>query len=124
MMAGLSLSAAACSAATSSTARNALSDLRKPIFARLSSCSIKLWPFEVIRCLEGEKRRHTHDNGTENFIADVEVIVREAAPLASQDAVVGILGGILRHGDTEGRPLLHALEDEVDAVDILPDHSP
>ena len=55
---------------------------------------------------------------TENFIADVEVVVREAAPLASQDAVVGILSGILRHGDTEGRPLLHALEDEVDAIDI------
>jgi hypothetical protein len=45
--------------------------------------------------LEGEKRRHTHDSGTEVFIADVEVVVREAAPLASQDAVVGILGGIL-----------------------------
>ena len=44
MMAGLSRSAAACSAGTSSTARKALSVLRKPICARLSSCSIKLWP--------------------------------------------------------------------------------
>ena len=41
---GLSLSAAACSAATSSTARKALSFLRKPTWARLSSCSMKLWP--------------------------------------------------------------------------------
>src|SRR6476646_4305401 len=42
MICGLSLSAAACSAATSSTARKALSVLRKPICARFSSCSMKL----------------------------------------------------------------------------------
>ena len=41
---GVSLSAAAWSAATSSTARKALSFLRKPICARFSSCSMKLWP--------------------------------------------------------------------------------
>src|SRR5262249_4871715 len=41
---GLSLSAAACNAATSSTAKNALSSFRNPIFARLSSCSMKLCP--------------------------------------------------------------------------------
>ena len=41
---GLSLSAAACRAVTSSTARKALSVLRKPMCARLSSCSMKLWP--------------------------------------------------------------------------------
>src|SRR5262249_39738944 len=33
-----------CRAPTSSTARNALSFLRKVIFLRLSSCSMKLWP--------------------------------------------------------------------------------
>src|SRR5262249_24195245 len=40
MISGLSLSAAACNAATSSTAKNALSSFRNPIFARLSSCSM------------------------------------------------------------------------------------
>ena len=44
MMSGLSRSAAACSAAGSAMARKALSCLRKPIPARLSSCSMKLWP--------------------------------------------------------------------------------
>jgi len=36
-----------------------------------------------------------------------------------QDAVVGVLGGILRHADAEGAALLHAFEDEVDAIGIL-----
>src|SRR6516165_10682927 len=30
---------------------------------------------EVIRRLEGKERRHTHDHGTEHFIADVEIVV-------------------------------------------------
>jgi hypothetical protein len=59
---------------------------------------------------------HTHHYGAENFIADVEVIMREAAPLARKDAVVRVLGGIFRHADADGRPLLHAFENEVDAA--------
>src|SRR3954463_9364170 len=111
MMSGLNRSAAACSAATSSTARKALSFLRKPTFARLSSCAMKLWP-EVVRRVEGEERGHTHHHRTENLIADIEVIVGEAATLASEDAVMRVLGGIFRQADTEARTLLHALEDD------------
>src|SRR6516164_8771600 len=37
---------------------------------------------EVIRRLEGKERRHPHDHGAEDFIADVEVVVGEAALLA------------------------------------------
>ena len=48
----------------------------------------------------------------------VEVVVREAAPLVGQDAIVGVLGRVLGHSDAEGRPLFHALEDEVDAVGV------
>src|SRR5580698_9226435 len=120
MISGLSRSAAACSAATSSTARKALSFLRKPICARLSSCSMKLWP---LRCLEGEEGGHTHHQGAENFIADVEVVVGEAAALVGKDAVVRVLGGVFRHADAEGRPLLHALQDVIDAVGVVLCHS-
>src|SRR6202008_3252127 len=77
---------------------------------------------EVIRRLEGKERRHTHDHGTEDFIADVEVVVGEAALLPGQDAVVGILGRELRRWVTKARPRLHALEDEVDAVSVPAHH--
>ena len=78
---------------------------------------------EVVSRLEGEERGHTHHHGAKSFIADVEVVVGEAAALAGEDAVVRVLGGIFRHADAEGRPLLHALEDEIDAVGVLVRHS-
>src|SRR2546430_14891767 len=78
---------------------------------------------EVVSRLKGEERSHTHLYRTENLIADVEVIVGEAATLAGEDAVVRVLGGIFRHADAEARTLLHALEDEIDAVDVFVRHS-
>ena len=36
-----------------------------------------------------------------------------------QNAMVGILGGVLRHADAERAALFHAFEDEVDAVGVL-----
>src|SRR6516225_5554773 len=47
----------------------------------------------------------------------------EAAALVSEDAVVRVLRGIFRHGDTEGRSLLHAFEDEVNAVAVASGHA-
>src|SRR5260221_4730583 len=35
-----------------------------------------------------------------------------------------VLGGIFRYAEPEGRPLLHALEDIVDAVGGFPCHAP
>src|ERR1700730_13089784 len=122
MMAGLSRSAAACSAATSSTARKALSVLRKLICARLSSCSIKLWPL-VVGGLEREERGHPHHHWAQGFVAEVEVVVREAAALAGEDPVIWILGGGFGGADAKARPLLHALEDEVHAVGFGPGHA-
>ena len=78
---------------------------------------------KIVGGLEGEEGGHTHHHGAENFIADVEVIVREAAALVGKDAVVRVLGGIFRHADAEGRPLLHAFENEVDAVSVVLRHS-
>ena len=40
-----------------------------------------------------------------------------------QDAVVGVLRGILRHTDPERAALFHALEDEVDSKRILLHHA-
>ena len=44
--------------------------------------------------------------------------MEKAAALVRDDAVVRVLGRVLRQADAEGRPLLHALEDEVDTVGI------
>jgi len=35
------------------------------------------------------------------LIPDVEVVMCEAAPLGRENAMVGVLGGIVRHGDAE-----------------------
>ncbi len=65
-----------------------------------------------------KEARHAHDDGPQNLVPDVEVVMGEAAGLMRQDAVVGILRGILRHADPEPAALFHALEDEVDAESL------
>ena len=47
----------------------------------------------------------------------------EAAALAGEDPVIWILGGVFGGADAKARPLLHALEDEVDAVGVVPGHA-
>jgi len=64
---------------------------------------------EVVCCFEGEERAHAHDEGTEHFVANVEVVMGEAAALVGDNAVIGIFGGIFRDGDTERRSDLQAL---------------
>src|SRR5262249_32706808 len=71
---------------------------------------------EVIAGLEREEGGDPHHDWTEDRIADVKIIMREAAALVRQDSVMGIFGRVFRHGDAKGRALLHALEDEIDAV--------
>src|SRR5215469_104701 len=71
---------------------------------------------EVIAGLEREEGGYPHHDWTEDLIADVEVVMREAAALVRQDPVIWIFGRVFRHGDAKGRALLHALEDEIDAV--------
>jgi len=78
---------------------------------------------EVIGGLERKERGHPHHHRTKYFVADVEVIMGEAAALVAEDTVVRARCGIFRHGYAEGRPLLHALEDEVDAVGVLLRHA-
>ena len=78
---------------------------------------------EVVGGSEREKGGHTHDDRAEHFVVDVEIVVDKPAPLVGEDTVVGVLGGIFRHSDAEGRADLHALENEVHAVGVLLDHS-
>ena len=47
---------------------------------------------EVPGGLEGEKRCDPHHHRAQDFIEDIEVVVGEAAPCLSQDAVVRIVG--------------------------------
>src|SRR5262249_17302868 len=102
---------------------------RVVILSKPDICTIELLldeavPVEVVRGLEGEERRHPHDHGAHDFIADVEVVVSEAALLAGQDAVIGILGLGLRDRDPEARPLLNALENEEYTESVLLHHFP
>jgi hypothetical protein len=91
MTSALSLSAAACRAAKSSTARKALSVLRKPIcpFQLLLDEAVAV---EVIAGLERKERGHPHDDGAEDLVADEEIVVGETAALRGKDPVVGVLG--------------------------------
>jgi len=78
---------------------------------------------EVVCGLEGEERADAHHDGAERLIANVEVVVREAAALVSDDAVIGILGGIFRRRDAEGRSQFHAFENKIHAVGIFSHHA-
>ena len=78
---------------------------------------------EIVGSLERKERRHAHRHRPQRFVPQVEIVVREAAPLRSQNAVVGVLGGELGHGTAEARPLFHALKDEIDAVPAGPLHA-
>ncbi|MEK7405473.1 MAG: hypothetical protein AAB225_10225 [Acidobacteriota bacterium] len=55
VMSVLSRSAAPCSGATSSTARKALSFLRKPMLRRFNSCSMTEWPLSQYVAWNGKK---------------------------------------------------------------------
>ena len=78
---------------------------------------------EIIAGLERKERAHPHDHRAENLITNVEIVVGEPAALRGEDPVIGILGGIFRHGDAKARALLHALENEINAVGVLPRHA-
>ena len=75
-------------------------------------------PVEPIGSVEREEAGHADDDRAKDLVPDIEVIVREAALLVGEDAIVGVLGGILWHGDPKCPALLHAFKDEIDAVSI------
>jgi hypothetical protein len=62
-------------------------------------------------------------SGPRTLVADVEIVVGEPAALRGENPVIGVLAGVFRHGDAKAGTLLHALEDEIDAVGVLPRHA-
>ena len=130
MICGLSLSAAACSAAEPAPAKAGVVDGEEGVVglaeADLRALQLLLdeaVPVEVVGGLERKERGDPHHHRAQGFVAEVEVVVREAAALAGEDAVIWILGGVFGDADAKARPLLHALEDEVDAVGVVPGHA-
>ncbi len=77
---------------------------------------------EIVGDLEREERRHANHDGPEDLITDIKIVVRVAAALVSQNAMVGIFGGKLGNADAERRALLHALEDEINSVGVVLHH--
>jgi hypothetical protein len=43
-----------------------------------------------------KERGHPHHHRAQSFVADVEIVVREAAALGGEDPVMRVLGGIFR----------------------------
>src|SRR5713226_3433524 len=74
---------------------------------------------EIVSSLERKERRHANHYRSEDLIADIKVVVRETAALTRQNAMVGILRGKLGNANAERAPLLHAFEDEVDAIGVV-----
>src|SRR5215831_13909369 len=78
---------------------------------------------EPVGGMERKETGYADNDRSQHLVANVEVVVGEAAALDCQNTVVGVLGGKLGHGDAEGAALFHAPEDEVDAKGIPPLHA-
>src|SRR5450759_4110561 len=102
MISGLSRSAAACNSGHIVHRQESVI-----VFVEANLLPVQLLLHEgvAVEPIGGVKRkeaRHAHDDGSQNLVADVEVVMREAAALVRQDAIVGVLSGISRHADAEG----------------------
>src|SRR5215470_10643241 len=71
---------------------------------------------QTVRGLKGKEAGHAHDHGAQDGIAQIEVVMREAAALPGEDTIVRVRGGVLGSRGAEGRALLHALQNEINAV--------
>src|SRR5215472_8080506 len=120
MISALSLSAAACSAARSSTARKGIVGLAEADLCPLQLLLDKAVAVEVIAGVKRKEPAHPHDDRAQNLVTDVKIVVGEPAALPSEDAVIGVFAGVFP--DAKARTLLHALEDKVDAGGVLPRH--
>ena len=78
---------------------------------------------EPVGGVKGKEGGYAQHDRSENLIPDIKIVVGEAAALVSQDAVVGVWGGIFGNSDAKGPTLFHALEDEIDPVGILLDQT-
>ena len=49
---------------------------------------------EPVGGVKGKERGHPQHDRSQKIIPDIEVVMRETAPLVRQNAIVGVLGGI------------------------------
>ncbi len=62
---------------------------------------------EIVGGLEREEGSHPHNNHrSERLVADIEVVMREAAALVRDDAVVRVLGRVLRQAGLNWTPFV------------------
>ncbi len=73
---------------------------------------------QIVGGLKRKERSHAHDHWPQSLVADVEVVVGEAASLASQNTVVGIGGGEAGNRGAERLALLHTFENEIYAMPL------
>src|SRR5262245_56904858 len=71
---------------------------------------------EPIGGVKGQEGSHSDDQGSQSRVADIKVVVGKAAAAFAQDLVIRISAGELGLSRPQRRPLLHALEDEVDPI--------
>src|SRR5438876_2352863 len=70
-------------------------------------------PVEIVRRLKREERPDAENEGAEHLVANVEVVMRVPVPCPSQEAIVGIVGRVLRQPRIERRSRFHAFQDEI-----------
>src|SRR5215813_4250510 len=71
---------------------------------------------EPIGGVKGQEGSHSKDQGSQSRVANIKVVVGKAAAAFAQDLVIRVSGGELGLSRAQRRPLLHALEDEVDPI--------
>lgn len=71
---------------------------------------------EPIGGVKGQEGSHSEHQGSQSRVADIKVVVGEAAAAFAQDLVIRISGGELGLSRAQGGSLLHALEDEIDSI--------
>ena len=91
------------------------------VFAKLDSATFQFYLNEVMTVepiggVKGQERSHSQHQGSQSWVADIKVVVGEAAAAFAQDLVIRISGGELGLSRAQGGSLLHALEDEVDPI--------
>src|SRR6266516_3831815 len=77
----------------------------------------------VVSGLKRKKRADAHHHWAEDFIADIEIQMREARGSFANQTIVRIIGGVLGHQRPETVAPLHALQDEIHAITVLPLHA-
>src|SRR5262245_37212139 len=71
---------------------------------------------EPIGGVKGQEGSHSKDQGYQSRVANIKVVVGKAAAAFAQDLVIRVSGGEFGLSRAQRRPLLHALEDEVDPI--------